>query len=377
MTAPWDKMPAHEWRAARGWITEGGRAWPDTLMFHDLRWWASQVRSGLVRSIPSSRELAKAWCCSPGRARRVMRDEAGWQDSFFSETNPEPTRAQPQRTTCPPSRAQQQDLTEGLTTDEPAADQKVSTIDHRRGIEQDLTEQDLHTGPSKPGPGSLASLKWTSNTPRTVDRTQLATACLRIAAAITGRPCEAIGAEGAGRDIAPKSAKTLAAPVLSLLRALDWPDLATFEADALLLASAAQRCPEPLFARSLRAEGWPEGTDRSRSVRTLMVQDAWDERVEAARKWAGPTTHGAPSANGTPNGHPTGRQVWDLVCQWFNAGEIGHRAKSGTLGKTPEDHAHRKACIQRVGARNIKTRDQYTERRLRDEFIAAYNGGPA
>jgi hypothetical protein len=108
----------------------------------------------------------------------------------------------------------------------------------------------------------------------------------------------------------------------------------------------------------------------------LLRQAHIARNVEMAAGWLSAPRR-APTPNGTPNGHPTGRQVWDLVCQWFNAGEIGHRAKSGTLGKTPADHAHRKACIQRVGARNIKTRDQYTERRLRDEFIAAYSGGPA
>jgi hypothetical protein len=89
-------------------------------------------------------------------------------------------------------------------------------------------------------------------------------------------------------------AKTTAAPVLALYRAAEvpWP---AFVADALLVADAVHRCPERLFARDLRAEGWEDGTDRRRDVAAVLRHARWQARLDAARAWdikGRPTTGG-------------------------------------------------------------------------------------
>ena len=91
---------------------------------------------------------------------------------------------------------------------------------------------------------------------------------------------------------------------------------AEFAGDLLLVAQAAHDCPWKLFARDIRAEGWPEGTDRQRSVPTVCRQGRWDERLEAAQRWAaaGYPTH-LETANGT-------RGDWSSVGQGYDADDV-------------------------------------------------------
>ena len=84
--------------------------------------------------------------------------------------------------------------------------------------------------------------------------------------------------------------RTSVAPVLALMRAVgvtDRDSLSVFLGDWMLVARAARECPHGLFSRDLRAEDWPEGFDRSRSVATLAVQMRWDDRLVAAKEWVG------------------------------------------------------------------------------------------
>lgn len=83
-----------------------------------------------------------------------------------------------------------------------------------------------------------------------------------------------------------KPAKTTAAPVLSLWRALD--ETQTWDAfvrDALLVADAVHDSPDRLFARDVRAEDWEKGTDRRRDVSTVCTQARWQVRLDTARAW--------------------------------------------------------------------------------------------
>lgn len=76
-------MPSREWDTARTTLTAGGLAWPEELMRHDLRWWASKVRLGYATRIPGARTLAEHWNVSRKVAARVMRNEALWMDPRF------------------------------------------------------------------------------------------------------------------------------------------------------------------------------------------------------------------------------------------------------------------------------------------------------
>lgn len=61
----------------------------------------------------------------------------------------------------------------------------------------------------------------------------------------------------------------------------------------VLLAHACQRCPDPIFARDVRGEGWEGGRDRSRNIAAICrlappgasSGATWQERLEAARAW--------------------------------------------------------------------------------------------
>lgn len=87
------------------------------------------------------------------------------------------------------------------------------------------------------------------------------------------------------RTVNPDRCATDAPKVLALWRRLGRPPPAEFEADVAMVAHAARECPDRLFARDIRAEGWAEGRDRSRAVPTLLSQERWTERLDAARAW--------------------------------------------------------------------------------------------
>ena len=121
---------------------------------------------------------------------------------------------------------------------------------------------------------------------------------------MTGRPWRHI--EGKGRTLPDVVPRTTARAVCSLLRALEWPDLAEWSQDARQVAEAAHTCPHPLFARDVRAVGWPEGVDRSQSVSTLAASTRWEDRVRVALQWAeaGKPSADWPAPMTPPNGGP-------------------------------------------------------------------------
>lgn len=88
-----------------------------------------------------------------------------------------------------------------------------------------------------------------------------------------------------GSEINPARAGTGAKEVLKVWRALEYPDLDSLVMDFRALSEAARSCPDPLFARDIRAEGWADGRDRSRDISTLCVLRKWEDRQRVARLW--------------------------------------------------------------------------------------------
>jgi hypothetical protein len=96
---------------------------------------------------------------------------------------------------------------------------------------------------------------------------------------------------------ADRLVESAARPVLRLWREL----LVEGEAESLdalvdvveVLADACRNCPDPLFARDVRGEGWENARDRSQNVAAVCrlsppptSQGAtWQERLAAARDW--------------------------------------------------------------------------------------------
>lgn len=91
---------------------------------------------------------------------------------------------------------------------------------------------------------------------------------------------------GAPLVVNPARCATDAREVLGLWRAIGQPPPADLASDLCAVIRWARSAPDRLAARDIRAEGWPDGTDRSRSMATLCRRDRWGERVTAAHRWA-------------------------------------------------------------------------------------------
>lgn len=85
--------------------------------------------------------------------------------------------------------------------------------------------------------------------------------------------------------IKPDRCGTDAATILNLWTKLGAPPPEEMAADLAAVAEWAQCSPDPLAARNIRAEGWDAGTNRCRHVKTLCVQEAWGDRLDAAHRW--------------------------------------------------------------------------------------------
>jgi len=88
-----------------------------------------------------------------------------------------------------------------------------------------------------------------------------------------------------GRPVLQRRVGADANRVLQLWKALDRPPIEELVEDVQLVAAAARASPDPKFARDLRAEGWPEGRDRSSEVVTICDPLRWGDRLEAATRW--------------------------------------------------------------------------------------------
>ena len=97
-----------------------------------------------------------------------------------------------------------------------------------------------------------------------------------------------------GKLVSRDRCATDAKEVLGLWKALGRPLPRELAEDLALVAAWAQQSPDRAAARDLRAEGWPEGQDRSRSVATLCRRDRWGDRLAAAQAWAAKGRRSAP-----------------------------------------------------------------------------------
>lgn len=94
----------------------------------------------------------------------------------------------------------------------------------------------------------------------------------------------------------PERCGTSARPVLALWKRLGFPDPDEFGAELALVIRWAQSSPDGLAEndiRGVRPTGERWGTDRSRDLTTLCVQDRWDARLDAARRWSSAGEHAA------------------------------------------------------------------------------------
>lgn len=93
--------------------------------------------------------------------------------------------------------------------------------------------------------------------------------------------------------------------VLAMWTYLERPPLGEYAADLIAVIRAARPggCPDPLFARDIRAEGWPTGRDRHRDIVTLCRRERWERRLEMARRWTDePETFATAPTNGAKAG---------------------------------------------------------------------------
>lgn len=83
----------------------------------------------------------------------------------------------------------------------------------------------------------------------------------------------------------PDECATDAKEILGLWRTVGYPAPSTMARDLGDVVEWAQRSPDRLAARDIRAEGWAEGVDRSRAIGTLCVRRSWGDRLAAAKDW--------------------------------------------------------------------------------------------
>lgn len=305
-----------------------GEPWCEHWMVADLRWWAGQVRKReatgnrrLPARVPSYRKLAERWNVSPHRARTVL--QSGWrvvkvEEAPRTERAPAAQESRTVRAVGTMDTALSHKKSRKVRA--PATQESRKNHDTRVPTEdrtQKTTPEETPSGsppksPPQGGPKLPSAPRWASKarTPKRIRPQMLALAVLRAAAAGSGRP---LPPEWAGSwkhptldsDAAPiqPEARTTVAPLLALLRALDWPSLPGWLEQFELIAAAARWCPEPVFAHDLRGEGWAngDGVDRSASIPTLCVQKRWDERLIAAQAWDRAGRPRAATTNHTPS----------------------------------------------------------------------------
>jgi hypothetical protein len=337
----WVPMPADLWPLMVDRLQVLEEAWPEEACLFDLRWHVDQRKP-----IPGRPALCARWGVTDRIARRLMADTGRWWDPA---RGPAPTgRVQPVSNACPtdvqrvsndrPADTQTNAETQaGMSSRCPADVQPMSSpcpADVHRRVDppspspshppSPSPEDERGSAPSadpKPDPAPAWATK--AKRPKGVTPLALADAVSLCVAAIRGT--------------AGIAAASNAEPVVSLWGRLGQPPLADFIRDVDVVALAARECPEPMFARDIRAEGWADGTDRSRVVASVCrfgppprSQGAtWDERVEAARRWeqagrrrvATPQRAHGPPARGSPRpSAPAPGDMSSLIHAMFEPG---------------------------------------------------------
>jgi hypothetical protein len=173
-----------------------------------------------------------------------------------------------------------------------------------------------------------------------------------------------------GRKVDPKRGATLTKPVVTLWRALGRPDYNEFERDVRLVAEWAKVSKHRLAARDIRAEGWDDGIDRSKSVTTICVQRRVLDRLEAAQEGAanGKRDGAETVKQSNPTTSPEAERMWTWLVK--KAGSSSrHVVPTGTTDE--ETRALRLASSLRVWVKIMDGDPRFLQRE-RAEFIAAW-----
>ena len=333
VTAPWDPMPSREWATIR---TAIAGAWPEGLMRHDLRWWASRVRCGLDASIPSSRVLAETWGVGRAVARRVMRAEDVWSDPKFYRPTADPAPTQPQPTTDPadPVVADVPDADQPTTDPEPTQDRP--TTSHRRGVAQPQSTEHKKT--------PLSNSATAESDPDTLTKTWEALQAIRKRHQPAAR----------GQSLSTARRRNLRARLSELRKA-------GHDRGTLLHAGAWVFTSSNMHAEGARKTGDPIGT----LLRAKHCLKYVELSIDGS---AGPAVT---VANG-------GDTAWQHIVTMTSRGDLAERIRSGRLGPDPAEHGRRLAAIKAAGGfPAFRMMGPFTERKIREAFQAAYAGGAA
>ena len=279
--------------AAIAELVDAGVPVPSVLAIADLRVLRWLEQEGGPR-VPPYRALAERWCWGPKRALLLLQNEARWSDPDGGvegrkrgATRAQEGRNEGARGAQPMAGEPDQYDSEGARgaqrgRNEGARGAQVGTRARSLLDTSTSTSTSTTTG-AAPAPPSLVLVppqapaedsapSWAAKVPhKGTTSAEYANHVVRALSAIRGR-------EGA-------RCETDARAVVGLWKALGRPPIGTLADELVLVAEWAQKSQEPMAARSLRAEGWAEGVDRSRSVQTLCRRDAWGDRLEAARRW--------------------------------------------------------------------------------------------
>ena len=261
--------------------------WPQSAAAFDLRWHTAQEGGGEVPY--GKRFWMKRWGWTDWGVRALLRRE-GWRDPIHPLSTQDPPKIHPRTTQDPPAAGRTKRTNRPPSTQDPPADHPLTTQDppadhHTRvglqgqGQKQGQESEAKHTPPEqatqeehKEQPdNSLPG--WTRV--KGYGRHEVLAAVVHAIEQITQRTCN------------PHRCQTDAKHVLALQKATNtpWPELSR---QVEQVAEWARDSNDPLAARDIRAEGWDNGTDRSRSVSTLCVQSRWADRLRAAEEWHTP-----------------------------------------------------------------------------------------
>lgn len=262
---------------------------------------------------PGVRELMRAWDWSGDRVTKFVAEMRAWalENGATAPAERAPNKigqrpdsdrtatGHPNQGETPTSREQSDNNRTpiGQRPDASCArdqEEEEETVDRRSDREREAPAsgpaptptQQLELLPVVPDPDPLPAWTPAARECGGHDRRAVAGMCLDVVSAIRGEAAK------------PDRCATDARVVLGLWRVLGHPPPAEMAADLGAVIEWAQRAPDPLAARDIRAEGWADGTDRSRSLDTICRRNQWGDRLAAARRWAQdgkPTRPAAPS----------------------------------------------------------------------------------
>jgi hypothetical protein len=330
-------------------VAYAGREWPEACVRMHLRWLVGEHILGRLRTrdFPTVRQLAVKWgwrsvervaafltrtaevdVKGDGKTARVTM--LHWQDPYrrvplealrgdrmvganrIRETNGGRTAAERQanggRTVATDERRETEESPNGGRT---AGERQANggrtpcAVSPRAFTSSPITVQGIGgqdaraaapvvIEPKPAAPRSDGASSWTP--PRAEcgghDRLAVAGMVLDVLAQIRA-PAEATMAD-TPLPVVPDRCGTDAPVVLALWRADGRREPGAFAQDLVLVARAARWCPDPVFGREVRGEGWADGQDRSRKVANVCRQRppagssgaTWEERLVVARQWA-------------------------------------------------------------------------------------------